>query len=235
MEPSEKTTPLSLLLVDDDGELCSMMQEFFAQAGFRLECAYNGRDGLARVLNGNYDLVLLDVMLPIVGGFTVLQQLRRRKEVPVIMLTARIHREDRIAGLNSGADDYLPKPFDPDELLARIRAVLRRTDRLAGDGSVKIFGDILVNLQTREAWSGGQKAELTAMEFDILEMLIRAAGRVVSREEITATLLEREATPYDRALDVHISHLRGKLEHGRRLIRTVRGVGYVFTAEREGK
>jgi DNA-binding response OmpR family regulator len=108
-----------------------------------------------------------------------LQQLRRRKEVPVIMLTARIHREDRIAGLNSGADDYLPKPFDPDELLARIRAVLRRTDRLAGDGSVKIFGDILVNLQTREAWSGGQKAELTAMEFDILEMLIRAAGRVV--------------------------------------------------------
>jgi DNA-binding response OmpR family regulator len=233
MEPSEKAKALSLLLVDDDAELCSMMKEFFGQAGFRLECAYNGRDGLARALNGNYDLVLLDVMLPIVSGFTVLQQLRRRKQIPVIMLTARIHSEDRIAGLDSGADDYLPKPFDPDELLARIRAVLRRTDRVAGDGSVKIFGDILVNLQTREAWSGGQKAELTTMEFDILEMLIRAAGRVVSREEITATLLEREATPYDRALDVHISHLRGKLEHGRRLIRTVRGVGYAFTAERE--
>ncbi len=235
MEPSEKATPLFLLLVDDDAELCSMMKEFFGQAGCRLECAYNGRDGLARALNGNYDLVLLDVMLPLVSGFTVLQQLRRRKEVPVIMLTARIHREDRIAGLDLGADDYLPKPFDPDELLARIRAVLRRTDRLSADGSLKVFGDILVNVQTREAWSGGQKAELTGMEFDILEMLIRAAGRVVSREEITATLLEREATPYDRALDVHISHLRGKLEHGRRLIRTVRGVGYVFTAEREPK
>ncbi|HTC40493.1 MAG TPA: response regulator transcription factor [Candidatus Acidoferrales bacterium] len=235
MESFEKAKPLSLLLVDDDGELCSMMKEFFGQAGCRLECAYNGRDGLARALNGDYDLVLLDVMLPIVSGFTVLQQLRRRKEVPVIMLTARIHREDRIAGLDSGADDYLPKPFDPDELLARIRAVLRRSERLAGDGPVKVFGDILVNLQTREAWSGGQKAELTGMEFDILEMLIRAAGRVVSREEITATLLERQATPYDRALDVHISHLRGKLEHGRRLIRTVRGVGYVFTVEREGK
>jgi DNA-binding response OmpR family regulator len=235
MESFDKAKPLSLLLVDDDGELCSMMKEFFGQAGCRLECAYNGRDGLARALNGDYDLVLLDVMLPIVSGFTVLQQLRRRKEVPVIMLTARIHREDRIAGLDSGADDYLPKPFDPDELLARIRAVLRRSERLAGDGPVKVFGDILVNLQTREAWSGGQKAELTGMEFDILEMLIRAAGRVVSREEITATLLERQATPYDRALDVHISHLRGKLEHGRRLIRTVRGVGYVFTVEREGK
>jgi DNA-binding response OmpR family regulator len=233
MDHSKKATPLSLLLVDDDAELCSMMKEFFGQAGCRLDCAYNGRDGLARALNGSYDLVLLDVMLPIVSGFTVLQQLRRRKVVPVIMLTARIHREDRIAGLDSGADDYLPKPFDPDELLARIRAVLRRTERLAGDGPVRIFGDILVNLQTREAWSGGQKAELTAMEFDILEMLIRRAGRVVSREEITATLLEREATPYDRALDVHISHLRGKLERGRRLIRTVRGVGYVFTAEPE--
>lgn len=235
MESFEKATPLSLLLVDDDAELCSMMKEFFGQAGCRLECAYNGRDGLARALNGNYDLVLLDVMLPIINGFTVLQRLRRRKEVPVIMLTARIHREDRIAGLDAGADDYLPKPFDPDELLARIRAVLRRTNKLVDDSAVKIFGDILVNLQTREAWSGGQKAELTAMEFDILEMLVRAAGRVVSREEITATLLEREATAYDRALDVHISHLRGKLEHGRRLIRTVRGVGYEFTAERKAK
>lgn len=229
---SEKVTQLSLLLVDDDVDLCGMMREFFSQMGHQLDCAHNGREGLARALNGAYDLILLDVMLPMVNGFTLLQQLRRRKEVPVIMLTARIQRQDRIEGLEAGADDYLPKPFDPDELLARIRAVLRRTGKLHHDGgSTKTFGDILVNSQTREVWSGGQKAELTAMEFDILAMLIQAAGRIVTREEITATLLEREATPYDRALDVHISHLRRKLERGRKLVRTVRGVGYVFTAE----
>jgi DNA-binding response OmpR family regulator len=229
---SGKAARLHLLLVDDDIELCGMMQEFFSQMGHQIDCVYNGRDGLTRALDGTYDLVLLDVMLPMVNGFTLLQQLRRRKEVPVIMLTARIQRQDRIEGLNSGADDYLQKPFDPDELLARIRAVLRRTGRSeGGDGAKKSYGDIFVDSQTREAWNGGQKAELTALEFDILEMLIRAAGRIVSREEITMTLLGREATPYDRALDVHISHLRSKLERGRRLIRTVRGVGYLFTAE----
>lgn len=234
MDASEKPAKLSLLLVDDDAELCSMMKEFFSQMGHRLECAFNGRDGLSRALNGAYDLVLLDVMLPTVNGFTFLHQLRRRKDVPVIMLTARTHRQDRIEGLNSGADDYLPKPFDPDELLARIHAVLRRAGkREYSDGSVKIYGDIFVNPQTREVWSAGQKVELTALEFDILDMLTRPAGRVVTREEITVALLEREATPYDRALDVHISHLRSKLERGGRVIRTVRGVGYMFTAKPE--
>lgn len=234
MDASEKPAKLSLLLVDDDAELCSMMKEFFSQMGHRLECAFNGRDGLSRALNGAYDLVLLDVMLPTVNGFTFLQQLRRRKDVPVIMLTARTHRQDRIEGLNSGADDYLPKPFDPDELLARIHAVLRRAGkREYSDGSVKIYGDIFVNPQTREVWSAGQKVELTALEFDILDMLTRPAGRVVTREEITVALLEREATPYDRALDVHISHLRSKLERGGRVIRTVRGVGYMFMAKPE--
>ena len=234
MDASEKPAKLSLLLVDDDAELCSMMKEFFSQMGHRLECAFNGRDGLSRALNGAYDLVLLDVMLPTVNGFTFLQQLRRRKDVPVIMLTARTHRQDRIEGLNSGADDYLPKPFDPDELLARIHAVLRRAGkREYSGGSVKIYGDIFVNPQTREVWSAGQKVELTALEFDILDMLTRPPGRVVTREEITVALLEREATPYDRALDVHISHLRSKLERGGRVIRTVRGVGYMFTAKPE--
>jgi two-component system response regulator CpxR len=162
----------------------------------------------------------------------VLRQLRRRKQVPVIMLTARVHRQDRILGLNAGADDYLPKPFDPDELLARIRAVLRRAGRLeySADESVKTFGDIQVNVQTREVWTEGRMVDLTALEFDILELLIRSAGRIVSREEITVSLLERDSTPYDRALDVHISHLRRKLEHGHTLIRTVRGLGYVFAA-----
>jgi two-component system response regulator CpxR len=232
MESSAEATQLSLLLIDDDAELCSMMREFFSQMGYRLDCVYNGRDGLIRALQNHYDLIVLDIMLPIVNGFTLLQQLRRRKHVPVIMLTARVHRQDRIAGLNTGADDYLAKPFDPDELLARIRAVLRRAGRLeCGADSIKIFGDIRVSLQSREVRRGGEIVDLTVLEFDILDLLIRSAGRIVSRDEITATLLEREATPYDRALDVHISHLRSKLERGRTLIRTVRGVGYVFTAE----
>lgn len=232
MDACEKQKQPSVLLIDDDAELCSMMKEFFLQNGYQLDCAYNGRDGLARAVKNTYDLIVLDVMLPLLNGFTVLQQLRRRKQVPVIMLTARVHRQDRIAGLNAGADDYLPKPFDPDELLARIRAVLRRAGRLEfGDDSTKTFGDIRVNVQTREVWTGGRIIDLTALEFDILELLIRSAGRIVSRDEITASLMEREATPYDRALDVHISHLRLKLGRGNTMIRTVRGVGYVFTAE----
>jgi len=228
METAEKQ--LSLLLVDDDAELCAMMKEFFAEAGHRLDCAYNGRDGLACALNGPYDLAILDVMLPVFDGLTLLRQLRRRKDLPVIMLTARVQQPDRILGLNAGADDYLPKPFDPDELLARIRAVLRRTDAANRKiDAVLTVGDIKLNPTTREARIGGSPVELTEVEFDLLEMLMRSAGRIVSRDEITLALFEREATPYDRFLDVHISHLRKKLDGGRKLIRAVRGVGYVFT------
>jgi DNA-binding response OmpR family regulator len=230
MEVLDRQRQLSLLLVDDDVELCGMMREFFAQEGHRLDCIYNGREGLTTALNGSYDLVILDVMLPIVDGFEVLQRLRRRKDLPVIMLTARVQQKDRIRGLDAGADDYLPKPFDPDELLARVRAVLRRSESLARAGAEEIVvGNIRLSPTTREAWVDDQLLDLTAAEFDLLEMLMRSAGRVVSRDEITAALFEREATPYDRFLDVHISHLRKKLEGGRGLIRTVRGVGYVFT------
>jgi two-component system response regulator CpxR len=230
MEPAEKQKQLSLLLVDDDIELCGMMKEFFAEDGHHLDCAHNSRDGLDRALNGAYDLAILDVMLPVFDGFTLLQQLRRRKDIPVIMLTARVQQHDRITGLNAGADDYLPKPFDPDELLARIRAVLRRTDTTNWKTTEMVaIGDIQLNPATRGAWVAGSPVELTPLEFDLLEMLMRSAGRVVSREEITMALFEREATPYDRFLDVHVSHLRTKLEHGRKLIRAVRGVGYVFT------
>jgi len=230
MATAENQNQLSLLLVDDDVELCGMMKEFFAEAGHRLDCAYNGRDGLSSALDGAYDLVILDVMLPVFDGLTVLQQLRRRKDLPVIMLTARARQPDRILGLNTGADDYLPKPFDPDELLARIRAILRRTDTTDWKGTaVLTIGDIQLNPSTREVWVAGSPVELTAIEFDLLEMLMRSQGRVVSRDEITMALFQREATPYDRFLDVHVSHLRKKLEGGRNLIRAVRGVGYVFT------
>lgn len=227
METAEKDVQLSLLLVDDDRELCGMMKEFFAGAGHRLDCEYDGRRGLACAASGTYDLVILDVMLPVIDGFSVLQQLRRRKDVPVILLTARVRHHDRILGLNAGADDYLPKPFDPDELQARIRAVLRRTDATKGSKDVTI-GDIRINANKREVWIAGSPAELTEMEFDLLEILMRSAGRVVSRDELTLALFQRKAAPYDRILDVHISHLRKKLEGGRSLIRTIRGVGYVF-------
>jgi DNA-binding response OmpR family regulator len=230
MEIVEKQKQMSLLLVDDDAEFCGMMKEYFAESSHHLGCAYNGRDGLDCALNGAYDLMILDVMLPIVNGLTVLEQLRRRKDLPVIMLTARAHQHDRILGLNTGADDYLPKPFDPDELLARIRAVLRRTDAAKRYGSTVITnGNIQLSAARREVRVSGSPVELTAIEFDLLETLMRSAGRVVSRDEISVALFQREATSYDRFLDVHISHLRKKLDAGRSLIRTIRGVGYVFT------
>jgi DNA-binding response OmpR family regulator len=206
IETGERQKQLSLLLVDDDAELCGMMREFFAESGHKLDTAYNGREGLANALRGGYDLMILDVMLPGLDGFAVLQQLRRKKNLPVIMLTARVHQQDRI------------------------RAVLRRTQSANPQSDATItFGNLSVNPTTREAWSAGAPIELTAMEFDLLELLMRSAGEVVSREQITSMLFEREATPYDRFLDVHISHLRKKLEGGRNLIRTIRGVGYVFT------
>jgi DNA-binding response OmpR family regulator len=222
---------LSLLLIDDDVDLCRMMQEFLAENGHRVTAVHNGRDGLARALEGQYDLVILDVMLPQINGFTLLHQIRRQSEVPVIMLTARTHRSDRIEGLDKGADDYLVKPFDPDELLSRIRAVLRR---IAGSHHLKDavtrFGEIRIDVNKREVWKGKRLVDLTAMEFDIFDLLARSAGRIVTRDEITEALFERQATAADRSLDVHISRLRKKLEYGRTLIRTIRGVGYVFTS-----
>jgi DNA-binding response OmpR family regulator len=228
---SAASSKLSLLLIDDDAELCSMMQEFFAEHGHQVTAVYNARDGMTRALEGQYDLVVLDVMLPQINGFTVLHQIRRHSAVPVIMLTARTHRSDRIEGLDKGADDYLVKPFDPDELLARIRAVLRRiaTSQHLND-AVTRFGKIRMDVNRREVWNGNRLVDLTAMEFDIFDLLARSAGRIVSRDEITEALFDRKATPSDRSLDVHISRLRKKLESGHTLIRTIRGVGYVFTS-----
>lgn len=223
-------TRLSLLLVDDDAELCSMMQEFFGEAGHHLDVAYNGRDGLTQILSGSYDLVILDVMMPVVDGVTVLQQIRRRTDVPVIMLTARAEQKDRVLGLNAGADDYVPKPFDADELHARIHAVLRRGSRERVD-SITAIGNLRLDSATRDVRMSGARVELTSVEFDILELLARSVGRIVSRDEITMLIFGRESTPYDRFLDVHISHLRKKLECGKTLIRAVRGVGYIFTGE----
>jgi two-component system response regulator CpxR len=223
-----------VLLVDDDIDLCVLMSDFFAQHEFAIEAAHDGPRGLARALEGSYDLIILDVMLPVLDGFELLKQIRRRSSVPVIMLTARTGQHDRIGGLDAGADDYLPKPFGPEELLARMRAVLRRSGQTAIQAQTAEAGDLRVNPQTREVWLADQPIELTSIEFDILDFLVRSAGRVVSRNELAAVLYQRESTPYERTLDVHISHLRKKLEPSERVqIRTVRSVGYLFWASAE--
>jgi two-component system response regulator CpxR len=222
---------LSILLVDDDVELCELMQEFFSRHGIELETIHDGRRGLGRALNGRHDLLLLDVMLPGLEGFELLRLVRRQSQVPVIMLTARTALSDRITGLDAGADDYLPKPFGPEELLARIRAVLRRAGKGRRPVEVLEVGGIKLIPSARESLRQGEAVALTTVEYDLLEFLIRAAGRIVSRDELTAALYQRRASPFDRALDVHVSNLRKKLgEHGA-LIRTVRGVGYLFAAD----
>lgn len=220
----------SILLIDDDAELCALMQEFFGSHGFELEYQNDGSRGLGRALEKAFDLILLDVMLPRLDGFEVLRQVRRRSPVPVIMLTARTEHADRIAGLDAGADDYLPKPFSPEELLARIRAVLRRIGNTQGsrvDTLVEVNG-VRLDRSTRQVWLDDLTIEVTSLEYDILEVLVRSAGRVVSRDELATVLYQREATPFERAIDVHVSHLRKKLETGRTLIKTVRGIGYQF-------
>jgi len=233
---SAATAAISLLLVDDDIDLCELMKDFFQEQGIRVDTAHDGRTGLAKAISGQFDMVLLDVMLPALDGFQVLREVRRQSNVPVIMLTARIERPDRVAGLEGGADDYLPKPFDPDELLARIRAVLRRVDpnRRAHATSIRI-GELDVDPGRQAATLAGKPLDLTAMEFHILDVLARSAGRVVSRDEISAVLYQREATAYERSLDVHISHLRKKMEApGAPLIKTVRGIGYSLTPSEQG-
>jgi two-component system response regulator CpxR len=176
-------------------------------------------------------LVLLDAMMPKLDGFEVLRQVRRRSNIPVIMLTARTSHVDRVAGLESGADDYLPKPFNPQELLARVRAVLRRTSRgeTVSEEVVEANG-VKLAPRTRDVFYQDAPVKLTALEFDILDLLVRSAGRIVSRDEIAAALHHRDASPLDRSLDVHISRVRKKLDNGRNLILTVRGLGYLFRA-----
>lgn len=226
----------SILLIEDDTDLCALMRDYFARHEFRVETVHDGRSGLARALEGGFDLILLDVMLPALDGFEVLQQLRKRSTTPVIMLTARTARTDRVTGLNSGADDYLPKPFEPEELLARIRAVLRRAGTPAVTPQIVEAGEVRLNPQTREAWYASERLDVTMLEFDILDVLVRSAGRVVSRDELTAALYQRKSTPYERSLDVHISHLRKKLERqNRNLIQTIRGVGYQFASGGEAQ
>lgn len=220
---------MKILLVDDDAELCQLLGEFLTREGFTVECEHEGNRGLEKAGQPGIDLVVLDVMLPGLDGFEILRRLRQKSRVPVIMLTARGEDVDRIVGLELGADDYLPKPFNPRELAARIRAILRRYEARpdSGSGRIEVNG-VALDSGTREVTSDGKRVELTTFEFDILEMLMRSAGRVLSRDALMENFYNRKATPFDRSIDMHISHLRKKLENGEALIKTIRSIGYQF-------
>ena len=225
-----------VLLAEDDTELCSLMTDYFVPHGFSIRAVHNGREALGRALEGGFDLLIVDVMMPVLDGFELLRQVRKRSSVPVIMLTARTEGADRVEGLNAGADDYVPKPFEPEELLARMRAVLRRAGRQDETGDRVIeCGSLRLNTGTREVWLLGEPVTLTGTEFDILECLANSAGRVVSRDTLAAVLYQREADPFDRTIDVHISHLRKKLEQEPALIQTMRGAGYMLTPRARGE
>ena len=225
---------MHILLVDDDAELCGLLREFLQREGFTVSCEHEGSRGLATAQQAGIDLVVLDVMLPGLDGFEILRRLRAQSKVPVIMLTARGEDVDRIVGLELGADDYLPKPFNPRELAARIRAILRRYEARTEDPSSRLeVNGIVLDPGTREVLAGSKRVDLTTFEFDILEMLMRSAGRVLSRDALMEKFFNRKATPYDRSIDMHISHLRKKLDAGDALIKTIRGVGYQFSRSPE--
>lgn len=222
---------MRILLIDDDAELGEMLAEYLEPEGFALTVARDGEAGLSALQAGVYALVLLDVMLPGIGGMDVLQHIRRISRVPVIMVTARGDKVDRIIGLEMGADDYLPKPCDPRELLARLRAVLRRTAGTVSspEPALSWGGKLVLSDAERLVTWNGVSLDLTVTEFNFLQILLRAGNRVVSKEEFSEQGLGRPREAYDRSVDVHVSNVRLKLDNlspGEEVIETVRGVGY---------
>ena len=224
-----------ILIIDDDVALCELVTEYLEPLGFKIETVHRGDAGAERALAGKHSLVVLDVMLPGLNGFEVLRRIRAESNIPVLMLTARGDDVDRIVGLEIGADDYLPKPFNPRELTARIRAILRRakSDEPTDQPGLKKIrvGDVELDNGTRTVVRSDQNVELTAVEFDLLEKLLRAAGRIVKREELSQQVLGRSSSPFDRSIDMHISNLRKKLGHRSgtsERIKTIRGVGYIY-------
>jgi len=224
-----------VLIIDDDEELCELVSEYLSVEGFDIHCVHDGKEGLDQALSGDYDMAILDVMLPKMNGFDVLRNLRETSKLPVIMLTARGDDMERIVGLEIGADDYLPKPFNPRELAARLRAILRRTgvDGNGAEGSDKIdVDDIQLSSASRTVLMGGEELNLTSVEFGLLHELLKDAGKIVKKEDLSENVLERKLSPYDRSLDMHISNLRKKLgarSDGSERIKTIRSVGDIYT------
>jgi len=232
MKPSDRAP---VLVIDDDVEMTQMLGEYLEPEGFALEVCHDGDSGLKRALQGNCLLVVLDVMLPRVNGLEVLRRLRAASQIPVLMLTARGDAVDRVVGLQGGADDYLPKPFDPQEFVARVKAILRRTapTALQPDETTEVLAvaDVVLDSRARSVRRSGSIVELTAAEFDLLRMFLRSTGRVIGREELFRDVLGREFSIFDRSIDNHVSSLRKKLgpqPDGRDRIRAVRNAGYIY-------
>jgi len=228
-----------ILVIDDDVELCGLVGEYLAPEGFQIEAVHDGNRGLERALGGDHLLIVLDVMLPGMNGFDVLRRIRNASRTPVLLLTARGEDVDRIVGLEIGADDYLPKPFNPRELVARIRAILRRTQgEKAGEQIPDVLrvGDVELDPATRIVLQNGKPVDLTSVEFNLLQVLLREAGRVVTREHLVDAVLSRKFSPFDRSIDMHVSKVRKKLgdtDNATDHIKTVRGVGYIFAHPRD--
>jgi DNA-binding response OmpR family regulator len=227
-----------VLIIDDDVELCRLLAERLSSEDFSIEAIHNGQRGLERVLSEDYALVILDLMLPGMKGLDVLRHVRERSAVPVLILTARGEDVDRILGLEIGADDYLPKPFNPRELIARIRAILRRTQYANKGTAPLVVDDIRLDRTARETWVNKKRIDLTSVEFSLLETLLHHAGQVVTREHLTEAVLGRKLGPFDRIIDVHVSNVRRKLtqaaDAGER-IKAIRGSGYLFVVRSEEK
>jgi two-component system response regulator CpxR len=231
-----------ILVIDDDRELVDLLREYLVPEGFTVDAAFDHASGLNKALRGEDELVVLDVMLPGGSGFELLKRLRAENSAtPVLLLTARGDAVDRIVGLQIGADDYLPKPFDPRELVARIHAILRRTragtSRAEGEASDEDstihVGDLTLSTSTRTVTLGSKEVELTTLEFNLLEVLLRRAGTIVNREDLATLAMGRPLAPFDRSVDVHISKLRRKLSgsaDNESRIKSIRGVGYMYAA-----
>ncbi len=222
-----------LLVVDDDAELCHLVTRFLAREGFEISWAPSGDVGVERALAENYSLIMLDVMMPDTDGFDVLRRIRQHSRTPVLMLTARGDTHDRIRGLEMGADDYLPKPFDPAELVARIRAILRRSAPHGPVPAAIAIAGIELDGGSRTVRRSGAPLDLTTVEFDLLAALMRVAGSTVSRGDLVRNVLGRDFSPFDRSIDTHVCNLRrklGPLEDGGDRIKGVRGAGYLYAA-----
>ena len=231
--PAEDPVTVRVLHIDDDARFAELVTTYLSQNGMAVTHALDGGRGLAALESGSFDAVLLDVMMPGMDGLEVCRRIRARSNVPVLMLTARGDETDRVVGLELGADDYLPKPCSPRELLARLRAVLRRAQPDAVATQLAV-GDIAVDVTGREVRVAGARIELTGIEFDLLVALLRRAGRVISREALLQEAGRGDVAVNERAVDVHVSHLRQKLgddPRSPRIIKTVRGVGYVLTRD----